>query len=146
MEHDEPLTITRETDFDVDAENLWQALSDADALASWLGDEVALDVREGETGTVLDDGVLRHVRIDRVREGEGLSFTWWEAGQPDVSSTVRIDIAALPDGRSRLAIVETFGGSAPRMTARARVDARDRWGLRMLCLWVGTVAAAALVR
>jgi uncharacterized protein YndB with AHSA1/START domain len=146
MEHDEPVTITRETDLDIDAERLWHALSDANGLATWLGDEVALDVREGAVGTVLDDGVLRHVRVDRVREGHELSFTWWEDGQAEVASTVRIDIAALPDGGSRLAILETFDPGSPRLTARASASARDRWGVRVLCLWACTVAAAALVR
>jgi hypothetical protein len=97
-------------------------------------------------GTVLDDGVLRHVRVDRVREGHDLSFTWWEEGRPDTASTVRIEVAPLAGGRSRLAIVETFEPDGPRLSAQARAGARDRWGVRVLCLWACTVAAAAFVR
>lgn len=143
---DQPLSITREADFDIDADHLWHALSDEHELGAWLGDDVAIDVQEGGVGTVVDDGVVRRIRVERVDEGRGLSFTWWEDGHPETASTVSIDIAALPHGRSRLAIVETFDPGPPRLRAQSGAGARDRWGVRVLCLWAWTVAAAALVR
>jgi uncharacterized protein YndB with AHSA1/START domain len=147
MTPEEPLTVTREAELDVDTEQLWHALTNEAELAAWLGDEVALDVREGGHGTVLDDGVLRHVRVDRVREGRELAFTWWEDGDAGATSSVRFTLEARPDGASRLAIVETF---EPRASdgpvAKASSATRDRWGVRILCLWACTAAAVALVR
>jgi uncharacterized protein YndB with AHSA1/START domain len=149
MELTEPLTITRHVDLDIDADHLWDALTDSSLLATWLGDHVELDVRQGGTGTVIDDGVLRRVRVDHVHHGRELTFTWWEEETPEVASTVRFEVERLPEGTSRLAIVETFdanalGGTATQ--ARASTGARDRWGVRVVCLWACTVAAAALVR
>jgi uncharacterized protein YndB with AHSA1/START domain len=143
----QPLSITRRVDLDIDADQLWAALSDPAQLAAWLGDEVDLDVRQGGAGTVVDDGILRHVRSDHVSEGRELAFTWWEADQPNVASTVRFEVEQRPAGGSRLAIVETFdpdsGGSS---VAKARAVAAQRWGVRVMCLWACTVTAVALVR
>ena len=149
MEPTEPLTITRRVDLDINADRLWDALTDSSQLATWLGDAVELDVRQGGTGTVVDDGIVREVRVDRVLQGRELTFTWWEADRPDVASTVTFAVEQLPEGASRLAIVETFdpdarGGRVAQ--ARAAAGARERWSIRVLCLWAGTVAAVALVR
>ena len=149
MEPTEPLTITRHVDLDIDADRLWDALTDSSQLATWLGDAVELDVRQGGSGTVVDDGILRHVRVDRVQRGRELTFTWWEADHPDAASTVKFEVEQLPEGASRLAIVETFdpdARGAMRAQASAAAGAQDRWSVRVLCLWACTVAAAALVR
>ena len=149
MEPTEPLTITRHVDLDIETERLWDALTDSSLLSTWLGDHVDLEVRPGGTGTVVDDGVLRRVRVDHVQQGRALTFTWWEDERPEVASTVRFEVERLPEGTSRLAIVETFepdaiGGATTQ--ARASTGARDRWAGRVVCLWACTVAAAALVR
>jgi len=142
-----PLTITRRVDLDIDAEQLWAALSDPRQLAAWLGDEVDLDVRDGAIGTVIDDGVVLRVRVDRVDEGRGLAFTWWEHDQPQWASTVRFDVEERPEGGSRLAIVETFDPDAHGTEiAKASAVAAQRWGVRVMCLWACTVTAVALVR
>jgi uncharacterized protein YndB with AHSA1/START domain len=149
MEFTEPLTITRHVELDIEADRLWDALTDSSLLATWLGDHVDLDVRPGGTGTVVDDGVVRRVRVDHVQHGRELTFTWWDDDHPEVASTVRFAVEQLPEGTSRLAIVETFEPDAPGGTvvqARASAGARDRWGVRVVCLWACTVAAAALVR
>jgi uncharacterized protein YndB with AHSA1/START domain len=142
-----PLTITRRVDLDIDAAQLWGALSDPQQLAAWLGDEVDLDVRVGATGMVIDDGVLRRVRIDHLDEGRQLAFTWWEHDQPHLASTVRFEVEQRPDGGSRLAIVETFDPEAHgNAITKARAVAAERWGVRVMCLWACTVTAVALVR
>lgn len=148
MHQAEPLTITRHVDLDIDVDQLWDALSDPASLATWLGDDVDLDVRPGATGTVVDDGIVRHVRVDQVHAGRELTFTWWQHGQPDAASTVRFAVERLPDGASRLAIVETFEGHAQLgSTVRAQMSgAGDRWGVRIMCLWACTFTAVALVR
>ena len=149
MEFNEPLTITRHVDLDLGADRLWDAITDSSLLATWLGDHVDLEVRPGGTGTVVDDGVLRRVRVDHVQQGRELTFTWWDDERPEVTSTVRFEVEALPEGASRLAIVETFQADAlegTKVQARAGAAARDRWAVRVVCLWACTVAAAALVR
>jgi uncharacterized protein YndB with AHSA1/START domain len=148
MEFTEPLSITRHVDLDIEADRLWDALTDSSLLATWLGDHVDLEVRQGGTGTVVDDGVVRHVRVDHVQHGRELTFTWWDDERPEIASTVRFEVEQVSEGTSRLAIVETFEPDAlggPVAQARAS-GARDRWSVRVMCLWACTVAAAALVR
>ena len=140
----DPTTITRQVDLDTPADELWDMVSDPDQMATWLGDSVDVDLRPGGTGTVVDDGIVRHVHIDEVSESRRLSFTWWESDDRSTESRVVLAIGTIADGRSRLTITETLPGQSPRLSARAAA-ATMRWEVRALALWAGTVAAV-LVR
>ncbi|MEO5839255.1 MAG: SRPBCC domain-containing protein [Acidimicrobiales bacterium] len=138
-----PTTITRQVDLDTPADELWELVSDPDQLATWLGDSVDVDVRPGGTGTVVDDDIVRVVEVEEVSESRRVSFTWWESGDRSTASRVEFAIGTTDDGRSRLTITETLPDQAPPMTARASV-ARMRWEVRVLSLWVCTVALASM--
>ena len=65
-------------------------------------DDAAVEVVPGSTGVVTDGDEDREVRIERVDEGERVSFEWWPAGQPDQSSSVELVIVpARPRVRAR---------------------------------------------
>ncbi len=113
-------------DFPVSTEELWQAVSEAEQLAVWLGDEVELEVRPGGRGTVVDDGERRRVVIDEVVDGQRLSFTWW----PELDDTARPGrcVAGAPT-HVELEVVPLDGGS--RLIIRETVPLASRWAMRL---------------
>ena len=139
----DPTTITRQIDLDTPADELWALVSDPDQMATWLGDAVDVDVRPGGAGTVVDDGIVKHVVVEEVRESRELTFTWWEHDDRSTASRVVFTVDTHESG-SRLTISETLHAQAPRFSARAST-ATMRWEVRALALWACTVAAV-LVR
>ena len=129
-------TITRQVELDISPEALWNAITEGDALAAWLGDAVDVDLRPGGTGVVIDEHVTRHLRVDTVEPGRGWSFDWSVDDEP--ASHVAFEIESTDTGGSRLTITETLGASAS-------AEHGFRWDLCALLLWACTVATA-LVR
>src|SRR6476659_9782335 len=66
--------ITRTVDTDLDTDELWGLIADGAAWAHWMVDESHVEVAPGGAGTVVDDGVERAVRIDRL-DAHRLGFT-----------------------------------------------------------------------
>src|SRR5262245_61486348 len=117
--------ITRTVDTDLDPDHLWDLVADGDGWARWMVDESAVDVTPGGAGTVVDDGVERAVRIDRLGERD-LTFTWWPQDRPELVSAV--ELVVLPAaGGSRLHVTETY------LSARASV-APAAWDVRLMLL------------
>jgi uncharacterized protein YndB with AHSA1/START domain len=98
-------TVEREATLPAGPDEVWEALTDEDRLAEWLGDE-----RERE--------------IEEVIEGERLTFTWARPGED--ASRVEFAIEAVPDG-TRLVVTET-------QIAGPVALAGVRWESRMLRL------------
>jgi uncharacterized protein YndB with AHSA1/START domain len=117
--------MERSHEFDVPADALWDAVTDPAHLADWLGDEVDIDVVPGGEGRVVDDGEVRHVLVDEVKEVDHrFTFTWW----PDIDRADRsyVEIEVIPTVRgSRLHIRET-----------RLMDASARWELRATMLQI----------
>jgi uncharacterized protein YndB with AHSA1/START domain len=139
----DPTTITRQVDLDTPADELWDMVSDPDQMATWLGDSVDVDLRPGGTGTVVDDGIVRHVQVEEVSESRRLAFTWWESDDRSTESRVVFAVGTTADGRSRLTITETLSDQSPRIVARASAS-KLRWEVRVLSLWACTVAVASM--
>lgn len=63
-------------------EVVWDALSTAEGLRSWLGDRAAIDLRPGGSAEVVwtDDGTpagtTAEIRVERVEAPRVLGFTW----------------------------------------------------------------------
>ena len=126
-------TITREVDLDLDTDAAWDAITDRQALESWLGERVEIDLQPGGTGVVVDDGLERDVVVEHVDNGRGWSFRWQGPDAP--ASTVTFTIAPRHTGGSRLTITET-------LTMSASVDTQLAWEARVACLWAFTMAFA----
>ena len=115
------VAIARTVELDLSPDELWEMIGDGDRWADWMVDTAALDVVPGGTGLVTDGDEDREVRIERVEEGERISFQWWPVGQPDRSSSVDLVIVPARHG-TMLEIVETFPVTAT-LTARAATTA-----------------------
>ena len=125
--------ITRTVETDLDVEDLWSLVADGAAWAEWMVDGADIEVDPGSRGTVVDDGVAREVRIDRVEPSRSVSFTWWPQTRPDQTSAVELVVVPARTG-SRLHVTETYGAVA---TASA-----IRWDVRAMLL----VARASFAR
>lgn len=140
--------MERTQDFDVPAEELWEAVTDPEQMG-WLGEEVSLDVRPGGTGLVVDDGETREVRVDTVDDGRRLSFRWWPEGDEDMASRVDLIVIPRPPG-SRLVVRETLPlpvATAGRATAPQALAATagepTAWDRRFVVLGLATLRPLA---
>jgi hypothetical protein len=120
----EATRITRTVDTDLDTDELWRRVADGEAWAGWMVDEADVSVAPGGGGSVVDDGVARDVRIDRLGDRD-LAFTWWPHDRPAQVSTV--ELVVLPAvGGSRLRVTETY------LSASAATGAA--WDVRLMLL------------
>jgi uncharacterized protein YndB with AHSA1/START domain len=96
--------VRRETTLPVDRDTAWAALCDADELATWLADEVELEIREGAEGTLRwHTGEERRAVIEEVQERRRIALRWSEpGGEPSI---VELTLDDVPGG-TRLVVVE----------------------------------------
>jgi uncharacterized protein YndB with AHSA1/START domain len=130
---DAPLTIEREIEIELSAEELWELIGTAGGWQQWMVDSASLAVLPGEVGEVEDDGVRRTVRVAEVRDGEAVTFHWAEVGRPDDLSVVTLEVIDDERGR-RLHVTEQW--LAPAACAACPLRSGARWDLRecLLCL------------
>jgi uncharacterized protein YndB with AHSA1/START domain len=98
--------VEREVVLDASRDEAWHLLTDPDELAAWLGTPISFDLRPGGVAAYIEpDGTVRHAVIEQVREGELLSFVWWEADE-GVESRVVFDLTPVEHG-TKVAVTET---------------------------------------
>ncbi len=151
----EPRTVTRSIHLDVSADDLWDALADADHWPAWLGIADGMNVRPGGAGSVVEaDGTRRRLVVDRVDHGERLVWRWWPeddgaggGGGPSQGSTVELVVAPVAGGGgSRLTVTERLSASAG---PGSQESAAWGWDVRLVHLAVLLLllsAAAHLAR
>lgn len=84
------MEVNREVLVDAPPDEVWEALTEPEALEEWFANEVELDVRPGGEGTFRwDDGSERHARVERVEAERLLEFWWWSEDEP----ATRVEIA-----------------------------------------------------
>lgn len=134
MPESDDLSIERSTDLEIAVHELWTLVSTADGWRSWLVDDVDLTIAPEGTGTATIDDVERSVRIESLVEGRTIGFSWWDRDDRTSTSYVQLDIVELPDGRSRLNVVERFLGTTP--TASMSCSIAVKWDVTLLSLWL----------
>jgi uncharacterized protein YndB with AHSA1/START domain len=138
MNDDAPATFTRSVDLDVDLDAAWRLVGTAAGLASWLGDDVHVDLAPGGALRLRDDdGTTRAGTVTAVRPGRELAFRW--AGPGDDASAVTIRVDEGDDGRARVTVTEVLASSGGRALACA--DAGAAWDARLLGLELGALVA-----
>jgi uncharacterized protein YndB with AHSA1/START domain len=98
-------------------EKVWAALTTAEGLAAWFGDEATIDLRPGGAATMKwnEEGFTAEMRVERVEEPTVLGFTWPIFGLPaDDPRRTYIEFTLEPAGvGTRLTVVETGFAQLP---------------------------------
>ena len=100
-----------ETSIHLDAtpDRVWEALTDPDGAATWLGDGTVLEPVEGGRIDTPDpeSGVPRTGRVNEAVPGARLSYTWWPTDPDSPVPASRVTIDLIPSGAStRLVVTE----------------------------------------
>lgn len=104
-------TVEQSTEIDADVDEVWEVLTDPDALGRWLGSEVDLDLRPGAAGRVVDpDGTVRQVLVTDLEEATRVAWHWWADDGPITS--VEITLTPIPSG-TRVDVHEIYA-AVPR--------------------------------
>ena len=98
------VAVRREMLLPVDRETAWAALADPEGLATWLADEVDLEIEAGAEGWLRwGDGEPRRATVEEVAERRRIVLRWSEADGPE--TLVELTLDDVPEG-TRLVVLE----------------------------------------
>ncbi len=96
--------VRREVVLPVDRETAWAALTDPEELATWLADEVDLEIEVGAEGWLWwDGGECRRATVEEVTELRRIVLRWSAAEGPETVVELVLDDV---DEGTRLVVVE----------------------------------------
>lgn len=131
--HEEIGAVRRETVLDAPRDEVWERVASPEGLETWLADEIDLPaVEPGASGTVVEDGIRRHVTIEEVEDGRRVALSWCaEDGDPslveltlddaDDAAATRLVVVEIPLVTLRIASITTVRAASaargPQMAA-----------------------------
>jgi uncharacterized protein YndB with AHSA1/START domain len=90
---------------------VWAALTTAEGLAAWFGNEAKIDLRPGGSAWMRwhEEGFTADMRVERVEEPKVFGFTWHIYGLPDEDPRrTYVEFTLEPVGEAtRLTVVES---------------------------------------
>jgi uncharacterized protein YndB with AHSA1/START domain len=95
---------------------VWAALTTAEGLAAWFGDEATIDLRPGGSARMSwTTGDVAEMRVERVEEPAVFGFTWHIYGLPEEDPRrTYVELTLEPDGAgTRLTVVESGFAQLP---------------------------------
>ncbi|GAB3742917.1 SRPBCC family protein [Amycolatopsis oliviviridis] len=95
---------------------VWAALTTAEGLGTWFGNQASIDLRPGGDAEMKwDEGHQANMRVERVEEPEIFGFTWNIYGLPDEDPRrTYVEFTLEPAGAgTRLTVVETGFSQLP---------------------------------
>ena len=104
---------------------VWAALTTAEGLGAWFGNEAAIDLRPGGAAWMRwTDGFTADMRVERVEEPVICGFTWRIYGLPeDDLRRTYVEFTLEPAGAgTRLTVVETGFAQLPEDAYRKAYD------------------------
>jgi uncharacterized protein YndB with AHSA1/START domain len=105
---------------------VWAALTTAEGLAAWFGNEAAIDLRPGGTARMrwTEEGFTAHMRVERVEEPRVFGFTWGIYGlAEDDPRRTYVEFTLEPAGAgTRLTVVESGFAQLPEDAYRKAYD------------------------
>ena len=111
---------------------VWAALTTAEGLAAWFGNEAGIDLRPGGTAWMKwTDGAAADMRVERVEEPSVFGFTWHIYGLPeDDPRRTYVEFTLEPtDAGTRLTVVESGFAQLPEDSYRKAFDGNTQgWG------------------
>ena len=113
-------------------ERVWAALTTAEGLAAWFGNEATIDLRPGGSAWMrwTEEGFTAKMRVERVEEPRVFGFTWGIYGLPeDDPRRTYVEFTLEPVGAgTRLTVVETGFAQLPEDAHRKAYDGNtDGW-------------------
>ena len=114
-------------------ERVWAALTTAEGLAAWFGDEAAIELRPGGTAWMrwANEGFTAHMRVERVEEPRVFGFTWGIYGLPEGDprrTYVEFTLESAAEG-TRLTVIESGFAQLPEDAYHKAYDANtEGWG------------------
>jgi uncharacterized protein YndB with AHSA1/START domain len=97
-------------------ERVWAALTTAEGLAAWFGNEASIDLRPGGSAQMRwTEGHTADMRVERVEEPTVFGFTWQIYGLPkDDPRRTYVEFTLEPVGSgTRLTVVESGFAQLP---------------------------------
>jgi uncharacterized protein YndB with AHSA1/START domain len=120
-----PDRIERTVELAHPPDKVWAALTTAEGLGAWFGDEATIDLRPGGAAQMRwADGSTVEMRVERVEEPTVFGFTWQvdELSESDPRRTyVEFTLEAAGAG-TRLTVVETGFAQLPEEVYRKAYD------------------------
>src|SRR5246127_970134 len=107
---------------------VWAALTTAEGLAAWFGDEADIDLRPGGAAWMSwASGYSVEMRVERVEEPTVFGFTWQLEELPeDDPRRTYVEFTLEPDGDgTRLRVVETGFAQLPPDIQRETYDSHS---------------------
>jgi uncharacterized protein YndB with AHSA1/START domain len=104
---------------------VWAALTTAEGLGAWFGQEAKIELRPGGAASMRwDNGHTAEMRVERVEEPSVFGFTWHIYGLPeDDPRRTYVEFTLEPDGPgTRLTVVESGFAQLPEGTYQASYD------------------------
>ena len=98
-------------------EKVWAALTTAEGLCAWFGNEATIDLRPGGAARMRwnEEGFTAEMRVERVEEPTVFGFTWHIEGLPeDDPRRTYVEFTLEPAGPgTRLRVVESGFAQLP---------------------------------
>jgi uncharacterized protein YndB with AHSA1/START domain len=104
---------------------VWAALTTAEGLSAWFGQQAAIDLRPGGSASMKwDNGHTASMRVERVEEPRVFGFTWHIYGLPeDDPRRTYVEFTLSPyDAGTRLTVVESGFAQLPDDAHRTAYD------------------------
>jgi uncharacterized protein YndB with AHSA1/START domain len=130
-----PDRIERTLDVAHPPQRVWAALTTAEGLASWFGQQVTIDLRPGGSLKMgWSNGPTEHMRVERVEEPTVFGFTWPIHGLPDDDPRrTYVEFTLEPVGTgTRVRMVETGFAQLSDPSRRSEFDAHTEGWIREL--------------
>ena len=111
-----PDRIERTVEIAHPPDKVWAALTTAEGLAAWFGDEAAIDLYPGGSAWMkFGGGYTADMRVERVEEPTVFGFTWHIFGLPgDDPRRTYVEFTLEPVGAgTRLTVVESGFAQLP---------------------------------
>jgi len=108
---------------------VWAALTTAEGLRAWFGDEATIDLRPGGAARMRwSSGFRVEMRVERVEEPTVFGFTWQIYGLPeDDPRRTYVEFTLEPAGAgTRLRVVESGFAQLPEDAYRAAYDGNTK--------------------
>ncbi len=126
-------------------EKVWAALTTAEGLSAWFGDEAAIDLRPGGSARMRwANGHTAQMRVERVEEPAVFGFTWQIYGLPeDDPRRTYVEFTLERSGAgTRLTVVESGFAQLPGDAHRKSYDGNTEGWAKELAELAGYLDAA----